>query len=338
MRILIAAPWFRTLGRIHQQELQAAGHEVLLVTTAAQGDRSVAGAGAEIVLPARLRSLGSARSTAAALRRVRRFRPQAALLDATWDVRFQLLAAAAPTRAVLVHDARPHDAQHERRGWKRLAEARSGRMCAAAASYSEFTRGVLAEHRPSAVLALPSEVADSAVGEVPPGPRAGFAFVGRISAYKGLDFLLDAWEQAAGRLPDGEVLTILGGGEIDRPVPAGVVVRQGRYSDEDAAALLSGVRAVVLPYREASQSGVQVTALQCGTPVVSTRVGALPEFQAAGHPVVDFGDVAGLADALVDLAGRSDLRELSAAARERYRERHSRPAVRRALEALVGSL
>jgi glycosyltransferase involved in cell wall biosynthesis len=52
--------------------------------------------------------------------------------------------------------------------------------------------------------------------------------------------------------------------------------------EDEIGELLSWSDAVVLPYREASQSGVAAAALAAGRFVLATRVGGLPE-QLAGY-------------------------------------------------------
>ena len=51
----------------------------------------------------------------------------------------------------------------------------------------------------------------------------------------------------------------------------------GYKSDEEIMAYFLECDFVVLPYKEASQSGVLITALSLGKPVITTNVGGLPE-------------------------------------------------------------
>ena len=57
----------------------------------------------------------------------------------------------------------------------------------------------------------------------------------------------------------------------------GVEVRSGWLGEAEMARLIAGADAVVLPYREASQSGVAPLAHGFGVPVVATPVGGLAE-------------------------------------------------------------
>ncbi|EHM02000.1 glycosyltransferase, group 1 family protein [Acetobacteraceae bacterium AT-5844] len=108
-----------------------------------------------------------------------------------------------------------------------------------------------------------------------------FLFFGRIRTYKGLDLLRDAFAQLRQHHP-AATLRVVGEGDIEAAAPGlsalpGVTVEPRWVADGAIPALISTARAVVLPYREASQSGVLPIALACGVPVVATPVGGLAE-------------------------------------------------------------
>lgn len=111
--------------------------------------------------------------------------------------------------------------------------------------------------------------------------RSDFLFFGRIRAYKGLDLLRDAWAILASAQP-GKTLRIVGDGDLEAVAPGlaalpGVTVEQRWVPDEEMAAVIGSTHALVLPYREASQSGVLPIALALGVPAVATAVGGLGE-------------------------------------------------------------
>ena len=103
---------------------------------------------------------------------------------------------------------------------------------------------------------------------------------GRLLAYKGLDLLAAALKrcEAGQRLkvrvvgtgPDSAALR-------DLQTLPGVTVENRWVPEDEIGALLAWSDAVVLPYREASQSGVAAAALAAGRWVLATRVGGLPE-------------------------------------------------------------
>ena len=116
-----------------------------------------------------------------------------------------------------------------------------------------------------------------------PGDANAFRllFFGRILPYKGLGLLLDAFRTLRGRHP-GLELSIIGPGDAGpylgavRETP-GVVLDNRWVPDEEIAHILAAADLVVLPYVEASQSGLAPTALGAGVPVVTTPVGGLKE-------------------------------------------------------------
>ena len=118
------------------------------------------------------------------------------------------------------------------------------------------------------------------------GPRRVLCF-GRLRTYKGLDLLAEAL-RLLGPLPDIEARVVGQGREgaalaALRALP-GVTVENRWVPEGEVGAILNWADIVVLPYREASQSGIAPTALAAGRRVVATRVGGLAE-QLAGEPL-----------------------------------------------------
>ncbi len=121
-------------------------------------------------------------------------------------------------------------------------------------------------------------------GPVPPafghGDGVRLLSFGRLLPYKGLDLLVEALRllgprpglavRVVGQGPESETLRAL------RAQP-GVTVENRWVAEAEIAALLGWADAVVLPYREASQSGVAAAALAAGRMVICTRVGGLIE-------------------------------------------------------------
>ena len=111
-----------------------------------------------------------------------------------------------------------------------------------------------------------------------------FLFAGTIHKNKGLDILLKAWKEHINRYPKDK-LFIIGKPsynmsdelEIIKKYHSSIISSLEYKSDEELLAYYLECDFVVLPYREASQSGVLLTALSLGKPVIVTKVGALPE-------------------------------------------------------------
>jgi glycosyltransferase involved in cell wall biosynthesis len=140
-----------------------------------------------------------------------------------------------------------------------------------------------------------------------PHRKAGLHLLsfGRLLPYKGLDMLADALA-LLGPQP-GVFVRVVGAGpesaELERLRSTPNVTVENRWVPEtELGTLLAAADALVLPYREASQSGVAALALAAGRRIVATRVGGLAE-QLGGEPLATLCDpnAAALAKALADL-------------------------------------
>lgn len=114
-------------------------------------------------------------------------------------------------------------------------------------------------------------------------------FFGVIEYYKGLDQLIDALEQLAAEGITHLKLTIAGKGRhwdecathIKTP---GLYQLQVRYIDEaEIPELFSRQHFIVLPYRDASQSGPQMIALNYSLPVITSDADGLSDFVSDGE-------------------------------------------------------
>jgi glycosyltransferase involved in cell wall biosynthesis len=147
--------------------------------------------------------------------------------------------------------------------------------------------------------------------------RPSLLFFGRMSFYKGLDVLLDAMPLIWRAKPD-VTLTVAGEGELPaHPVLADqrIEVEARHVPEAEIPALFAAASCVVLPYREASQSGVGSLAKQYGRAVVASSVGGLPQLVGPGHGrLVPPDDVHALAQAVVELLGDPVLLEEMGAA------------------------
>lgn len=109
-------------------------------------------------------------------------------------------------------------------------------------------------------------------------------FFGRLSWYKGVDVLLDAMQLLWRRTPEARVVIATGGELPEHQVLADphILVRHPHVPEADVPALFGDARCVVLPYREASQSGVGARAKGFGRPLVVSDVGDLPDSRRTG--------------------------------------------------------
>jgi glycosyltransferase involved in cell wall biosynthesis len=107
-------------------------------------------------------------------------------------------------------------------------------------------------------------------------------FIGRIERYKGIELLLEAFKIIAISNIDIK-LVIAGEGDLmeyyDKIKNFGnrVQVINKWLSDEEVGSLVANCYFVVLPYKQASQSGIVALAFGFGKTLVATNVGALSE-------------------------------------------------------------
>jgi glycosyltransferase involved in cell wall biosynthesis len=178
---------------------------------------------------------------------------------------------------------------------------------------------------------------------VPGGERVPGRIVAVASAdrpLKGVAHLLDAVAKLRiDRDVDLQLVSALEpGGPTERRIEElgisdCVTVRSG-LSDAELATLLASAEVMCVPSLYEGFSLPTVEALACGTPVVASRTGALPEVVGPDGEcavLVEPGDVGALVSALGDLLDSPDDRErLGAAGRARAEERYSWLSVARA--------
>ena len=113
-------------------------------------------------------------------------------------------------------------------------------------------------------------------------------FFGRMFAYKGLAILVEAAKLISVQIPSLKIVIAGQGPELDRLLP---VIKNipcfeilNRFIEpKEIKSLFTRASLVVLPYIEASQSGVLAMAYSFGRPVIASRVGAIPEMLTDGE-------------------------------------------------------
>ena len=153
----------------------------------------------------------------------------------------------------------------------------------------------------------------------PPGPlpeRPAALFVGVLEPYKNVDGIAAAWRLAAPRVPEARLLLVGDGHRRDvvqrlvAELPVQTSWRASLSTDEVARALDESW-ALLLPSRSEGTPRIVLEALCRGRAVIGSRVGGLPDVVEDGQNgiLVEPGDVAGIADALVCLLSDQSLAE-----------------------------
>ena len=220
---------------------------------------------------------------------------------------------------VTMHDVLPHPGDRDTARVPRAAVNAFVKQAKAVIVHGESLR-----RQAISVLGLPSE--DVFIGTHPITDRyfrlaaaEGFRkpndglfrilFFGRIYAYKGLAHLIEA-EPLIGEDVIPRRVTIAGRGDdmasyIEAMAdPSRFDMRPRRIPDLEAARLFAEADVLVLPYVEASQSGVLLIAAAFALPVVASNVGEIGALVAKTQMglLVPPGDAKELADAITRLA------------------------------------
>ena len=160
-------------------------------------------------------------------------------------------------------------------------------------------------------------------------------FFGRIWEYKGLAYFIKAEPLVTKQIPEARFV-IAGRGDDFAPYERMMINRENFIvhnefvSYEKRAELFRRASVVVLPYIEATQSGVIPVAYSHGKPVIATRVGGLPAQMEDGQTgfLVPPRDEKALADKIIRLLRDKTLRRrLGANARRKLETEWSAEAV-----------
>jgi glycosyltransferase involved in cell wall biosynthesis len=153
-------------------------------------------------------------------------------------------------------------------------------------------------------------------------------FFGRILPYKGLKYLLEAMPLIAESIPEVKLIIAGRGQNIRQYFPNGYDEKRYEIINdfipiEEVGNLFQRSTVTVLPYIEASQSGVAALSYGMGTLVVASEVGGLSEIvqHKKDGLLVPPRDVQALADAIICLlSDRSLQQRMQAAALDRCQQ------------------
>jgi glycosyltransferase involved in cell wall biosynthesis len=257
-------------------------------------------AGVQIVRVPPRRDRGALRDTLWLHRDLRRRRIATAVVQSHREPRYAALGLSLRV-ALILHDPEPHSDSKllsaRAQAPSRAAELSSACLIVHSARLIEQVRPLL-RRVPIGVVAHGADMASSPV-PVPRGRR--LLVFGRLLAYKGVDTALEAFGLLPPEFSDVELI-VAGRGPLARlgVGQRNVEVRNEYIPDSDLDSLLRDVRLVLLPYKDATQSGVGLHAVERGVPCVVTAVGGLPELveDARSSLVVAPEDPQGLAESI----------------------------------------
>jgi glycosyltransferase involved in cell wall biosynthesis len=207
------------------------------------------------------------------------------IMPHVWGEALTRAAKRAGIRTILtIHDADPHPGE-ARPIFDRLvrAEARASDRLLTLSNYVADRLVARGDVAPGMVIRLFHPIfrfGAAATRDPMPASPVRMLFFGRVLPYKGVPILLAAFarlREAGG----GYVLRVVGRGDDEAPPELtrqeGLTLEEGWVAPDAIARVLETADILVLPYREASQSGVVAAAYGAGLPVVVTPVGGLTE-------------------------------------------------------------
>jgi len=163
------------------------------------------------------------------------------------------------------------------------------------------------------------------------GERSCALYVGRLSPEKGVHTLLAAWARLSSQVP----LQIVGDGPLRTELEQSVRQRgltnvsfRGNLPWEDAMAAMKRARCLILPSEcyEGALPLTVVEAFACGTPVISSRLGAMQDLISDGCTGLQFnpGDAQDLASKVERLWTRpNEMAAMGKLGRREYEEKYT---------------
>ncbi len=261
-----------------------------------------------------------------ARRLIRRLRPDVIHFNESYDFRCLLLMLLCPGYPYVtsVHDPIPHsDERISLQKFKHWVRDRIRRKSDGLIVYGRTLRRKLADyaHLPlDRIYAVPhGEYRYFTHFDTKKAPATDdgikrILFFGRWERYKGIDLLVKAEPLITERVPEARIV-LAGEGRLplselqpEMVHPDRFIIKNYTIPDEEVPDLYRQADVVVLPYREATQSGPLHIAGSFAKPAVVSRVGAMAEVVTDGETgiLVEPGDVEQLAEAVCRLLENPD--------------------------------
>jgi len=159
--------------------------------------------------------------------------------------------------------------------------------------FSEYSKSILAPQlskskKITSLRLMPYTVYTSFLDKkTSESPKNYISFVGRISPYKGIEQFIEAIPKVLAVFPDQQFY--IGGKTITGYTPTflnttqkNITIKNAFLTNSNLAAIVNDSCLLVCPYKDATQSGVIMSAYALECPVLVTNTGGLPEYVQEG--------------------------------------------------------
>ena len=309
MKVVWYGPWFGTLDSRYCEILERGGWEMKLVTTGRHLDSGFQTFRNTSIIPASSTKYQKLRALRETVKQIADHNPDLVLLDmptTLGDILVGLIVSLRRRTILLIHDAIPHDLAHEARPLIQILQRLLTASSRALLTFSETSMSQLLKLHPKKQVFSTFLLPSAAISELAhtAAHKKDFAMVGRWSSYKGFDIGLKFWEKFQKINMCEDNLDLWCSGLTAKiPVPQGVTWMSFQQFDwNDLLSALPQYKAVLLPYRSASQSDVQMLAWASGTVCIVSATGGLVEYQPSALEPIDIDDDASWHSALLRLS------------------------------------
>jgi glycosyltransferase involved in cell wall biosynthesis len=332
MRVLVVCDWFLKYATSQSAALRRAGMDVFLLCRDHASEfggsseerqdvfRGVSDSVWLGVLPGRITSPAAAREVGRLRSLIRSWRPDVVHAHDNTDPRL-LAIVSGLTRVTTVHDPVPHPGQRRLPKVEELVRRRWIRGSAAVVVHgAAIAEALPAWAAPKQVAVIPHGAAVRA-HPLPVPSHPSVLLFGRLEPYKGVEVLLRAMERVWAVRNDVRLIVAGRGPEAALvPVHPLIELRDDYVPEAELDTLFGEATIAVLPYIEASHTGIGTTALGRGVPTIVSDVAALSDIALDSSFLVRPRDEDALAWAILrHLDHGDDLRHsVLAFARERF--------------------
>ena len=313
MRICVYAPWKVALNSNYCRILQNAGYDVVLFRSDTHFDADYYVFEPNVLLDRRQGKVKKIIEAINRFKQIRAQKPDVVFMDVPQRLPVLVMAICVAVRfpvVAMMHNAEPHDKADRLSQVTRVLTRIFIRKSRVVLGYSHFSAQQIQKRFPSAkVCSVPLVPSLPPFGRLPfSNDRKNFAIVGRWSYYKGFDVGFDIWSQYTSRYKTDSVLDVWCSG-LDAPTETPLNIHwraHKKYAWDEFEEALRHYKAVLMPYRTATQSGVQVLAWDFGVATLISNLPGLVELQPQCLPALDLEDVEGWVQAIHRLDSLSE--------------------------------